>query len=108
MSENVTRRNFMKTAGIATGVAIAAGRAPFSYAQNEKVRVGCIGTGGQGSYHIRDGLMGAKDIEIVAVCDVYAPHQRLGQQLAQLSNAGIELQPGQGLTACDFGAVQER
>lgn len=98
MSENVTRRNFIKTAGVATGVAIAAGRAPFSYAQNEKVRVGCVGTGGQGSYHVRDGMMGAKDIEIVAVCDAYAAHQRLGQQLAQLSNAGIELQPGQGLS----------
>lgn len=99
MSENVSRRNFMKTAGIATGVAIAAGRAPFSYAQNEKVRVGCVGTGGQGSYHVRDGLMGAKAIDIVAICDVYGPHQRLGAQLAQLSNAGIEVVPGQGLTS---------
>lgn len=99
MSGQVNRRSFMKTAGIATGVAIAAGRAPFSYAQNEKVRVGCIGTGGQGSYHVRDGLLGAEDIQIVAVCDCYGPHQKYGTQLAQLSNAGIELAAGMGLSA---------
>lgn len=98
MGENVTRRTFVKTAGIATGVMIMAGRAPFSYAQNEKVRVGCIGTGGQGSYHVKDGLMGATDIVITAVCDVYGPHQKLGCQLAQLSNAGIDIEAGDGLT----------
>ncbi len=105
MSENVSRRNFLKTAGVATGVAIAAGSAPFSFAQNEKVRVGCVGTGGQGSFHIRNGLTGTPDIDIVAVCDVYRPHQKLGAQLAQLSNAGITLAPGQtGLT----GAQKEK
>ena len=31
MSENVSRRNFLKTAGVATGVAIAAGSAPFFF-----------------------------------------------------------------------------
>ena len=48
MSEKVSRRNFVKTAGVAAGVTIMAGKAPFSYAQNERVSVGCIGTGGQG------------------------------------------------------------
>jgi len=94
MSDNVTRRNFIKTAGVATGVMIAAGRAPFSYAQNEKVRVACIGTGGQGSYHVKDGLMGAKDLEIIAVCDCYGPHQKLGCTLAQLSNVGVDVTVG--------------
>ncbi|HNR31267.1 MAG TPA: Gfo/Idh/MocA family oxidoreductase [Candidatus Hydrogenedentes bacterium] len=105
MSDTVSRRNFMKAAGATAGVAIATGYSPFSYAQNEKVRVGCIGTGGQGSYHVRDGLLGCPDVDIVAVCDVYRPHQENGFKLAWLSNAGILLEAGDtGLTA----AQQER
>lgn len=98
MSDKVNRRNFMKTAGLATGVMAVASHIPFSYAQNSKVNVGCIGTGGQGSFHVRDGLSGATDIQIVAVTDVYGPHQKLGVQLARISNAKIYLDPGQQLT----------
>jgi predicted dehydrogenase len=85
----------MKTAGTTAGVMIATGWSPFSYAQNEKVRVGCVGTGGQGSYHVRDGIMGAPDIDIVAICDVYKPHQDRAVKLAHLSNAGIIIEAGQ-------------
>lgn len=95
MSDALNRRTFMKSAGATAGVMIATGWSPFSYAQNEKVRVGCVGTGGQGSYHVRDGLMGAPDIDIVAVCDVYRPHQERGVKLAHLSNAGIIVEAGQ-------------
>ncbi len=105
MSESVSRRNFMKAAGATAGVAIATGYSPFSYAQNEKVRVACIGTGGQGSYHVRDGILGVPEMDIAAVCDVYKPHQENGFKLAWLSNAGILLEAGDtGLTA----AQQER
>ena len=95
MSEALNRRSFMKSAGATAGVLIASGWSPFSYAQNEKVRVGCVGTGGQGSYHVRDGLMGVPEIDIVAVCDVYRPHQERGVKLAHLSNAGIIVEAGQ-------------
>lgn len=81
MSE-VSRRSFLKTAGAATGVMIATGVSPFSYAQNEKVRVGAIGTGGQGSFHLREGLGRAANIKTVAVCDVYKPHLEGGYQNA--------------------------
>lgn len=74
VSEGITRRNFMKTAGATAGVAVATGYSPFSYAANEKVRVASIGTGGMGSQHLRDGLGRAHNIKIVAVCDVYIPH----------------------------------
>ena len=75
MSEEVTRREFVKIAGsTAAGVAIATSFSPFSYAANEKVRVACIGTGGQGSFHIKYGLTTCPDIDIVALCDVYKPH----------------------------------
>lgn len=98
MSNDISRRSFIKAAGATAGFAIASGYAPFSYAQNEKVRVGCIGTGGQGTFHIRDGMTGTPDIVITAVCDVFLPHQREAVRYAQLSNAGIELTPGKRLT----------
>lgn len=98
MSNNINRRNFMKAAGATAGFVIASGYSPFSYAQNEKVRVGCIGVGGQGTFHIRDGLTGADQIVITAVCDVFYPHQSMAVKYAQLSNAGIELTEGKKLT----------
>ena len=52
MKHGVTRRDFMKTASVAGGVTIATSFNPLSYAANEKVRVGCIGTGGQGFRNI--------------------------------------------------------
>lgn len=99
MSDGLTRRNFMKAAGATASVAIATGYNPLSYAQNSKIRIACIGTGGQGSYHVRDGLLGCPEADIVAVCDVYKPHQENGYKLAWLSNAGILLEEGdKGLT----------
>jgi predicted dehydrogenase len=68
----------MKTAGTVAGVAAAAGFNPRSYAANEKVRLGVIGTGGQGRFHIMNGIAAAEDLEIVAVCDVFLRHQELG------------------------------
>jgi predicted dehydrogenase len=83
MSDHVTRRNFLKAAGVTAGVTIASGFSPFSYAQNEKVRVAAIGTGGQGSLHLRYGFTGAsKEIELVAVCDIYKPHLEGGWKQA--------------------------
>lgn len=83
MSMEVSRRGFLKAAGAtAAGVAIASGYSPFSYASNEKVRVASIGTGGQGSYHLREGLSLADQIDVVAVCDVYKPHLEGGWRVA--------------------------
>jgi predicted dehydrogenase len=92
---SINRRDFMKTAGIGAGVAAAAGYSPFAYAQNEKVNVACVGTGGQGTFHIRDGLAGAENIQIVAVCDVLTKHLRASVPFAMTSNAGIKLAPGE-------------
>lgn len=92
---DVSRRDFIKTAGVGAGVAIASGYSPFSYAQNEKVRIGLIGTGGQGTFHIRDGIAGAKDLEIVAVCDIFEPNQQWAARYSRISNAGIKMGPGE-------------
>ncbi|MBI3117194.1 MAG: twin-arginine translocation signal domain-containing protein, partial [Candidatus Hydrogenedentes bacterium] len=89
MTMKFTRRSFLKSAGTATGVMIATGFSPFTYAQNEKVRLGVIGTGGQGNIHIRGGLAGTPDIEIMAVCDIYPPHLQAGQIYGWFSNAKL-------------------
>lgn len=82
MSHSITRRGFMQTAGTAAGVMTATGFSPLGYAQNDKVAVAAIGTGGQGSFHLRDGLARAHNIRVVAVCDVYRPHLEGGWQNA--------------------------
>lgn len=93
MSSNFSRRDFMKTAGTTAGFMIASGYSPFTYAKNNMVQVACIGTGGQGGHHIRDGLTGTEDAVIKAVCDVYEPHQKSGQINGWISNAKISLAP---------------
>lgn len=82
MSLDVSRRGFMKAASATAGVMVATHFSPLSYAQNEKVAIASIGTGGQGSFHLRDGLSRAHNIQIVAVCDVYKPHLEGGWQNA--------------------------
>ena len=57
---------------------------PMSYAQNEKIKLGVIGTGGQGRVaHIGEGLrVNADAIEVVAVCDVFQRHLDMGYEAA--------------------------
>ena len=43
-------------------------------------------------------MMGATDLEIRAICDVYEPHQKSAATYARVSNAGVEVMPG-GLTS---------
>jgi predicted dehydrogenase len=78
MSNSVSRRNFMKVAGTAAGVAVATGYSPLSYAKNETIKVASIGTGGQGGFHLHDGLGRATNLEVIAVCDVYEDHLKAG------------------------------
>ncbi len=96
MGKNISRRDFVKTAAAGAAVfTIAGGYSPFSYAQNSKVTVGCIGVGGQGTFHLREGLTKNDDIHISAIADVYAPHQREAVPYAMLSNAKQYLREGE-------------
>ncbi len=81
MATNVTRRDFLKAAGVTAGVAVATSYSPFSYAANSKVRVGKIGTGAQGSFRHLRAIDQTEDMEVVAVCDVYEPNLRRAQQV---------------------------
>lgn len=72
---HVSRRDFMKTAGNVAGVAIATTYSPLTYAANERIRVGMIGTGGQGGKHIEYGILNTPRLQLVAICDVYRLHR---------------------------------
>lgn len=100
MSE-VNRRDFMKTAGTAGAFMIAQGINVKSYAQNDKVQVACIGTGGQGTFHVRTGLAGTENIQIVGIADVFAPHQKSGRLYGQISNAKVMMGEGQRFSDLD-------
>jgi predicted dehydrogenase len=97
MKRMITRRRFLKTAGAGTaGLTIATGFNPFTYAANEKVRVGVLGIGNQGAYHVKTGLAAnAADVHIAAVCDCFLPHQKSGVMFAQCANGGIGFLPGE-------------
>jgi predicted dehydrogenase len=82
VNPDLNRRDFLKAGAATAAFTIAQNFSPRSYAANEKIRVGAIGTGGQGSFHLRDGLSRTADIAVVAVCDVYLPHQHGGWQQA--------------------------
>jgi len=83
MTHEFSRRKFIKAAGATAGFAVAAGFNPRSFAQNEKIKLGIIGTGVQGRIaHIGEGLTVNKDqIQIVAICDVWRKNLAEGQKL---------------------------
>jgi len=91
---DMTRRNFIGASGAAAGMALAASIQGKAHGDSSKIRLGIIGSGTRGQQHLREGLWGSKDFEIVAVSDVYTPHRREGRNLAALANACERLEVG--------------
>lgn len=77
-----SRRQFLKTTGPLILSASVLGRAG-AVAPNSRVRLACIGVGGQGSGNLR-ALMGDERVQIVAVCDVDAKHREAAGKIAKL------------------------
>src|SRR5436190_17571379 len=78
--QDVTRRDFVKTAGTAAAV-ISAPAIQKVKAANDQVQYGFIGTGSRGQYllpHVNQTDRG----RCVAVCDVYEPNLKKGAELA--------------------------
>lgn len=67
-----TRRDFLRTTGVAAGTLAASSRARVVGA-NDQINVGIIGVGGMGSAHLAELLekRDEYDCRIAAVCDVY-------------------------------------
>ena len=75
----VTRRDFLKGSALAAGAAIAWPTiVPSSVfganAPSNRITMGCIGTGGQGSGNMR-GFNAKSGCQVIAVCDVDAGHR---------------------------------
>jgi len=71
-SSRINRRQFLEgtLGGIAlASVARAQAPATGTLGANERIRIGCIGTGGQGTHHVGQWAK-MNDVRIVAVCDV--------------------------------------
>jgi predicted dehydrogenase len=71
---DVSRRDFVRTSVAAAGAATMAALAPaVAIGANDRIRMGVIGVGGQGTGHVAGLVKRAKadNVEVVAVCDVY-------------------------------------
>ncbi|HEX4589855.1 MAG TPA: Gfo/Idh/MocA family oxidoreductase [Gemmataceae bacterium] len=77
MSQETSRRSFLKTATIA----VAAAPAVNVLGANEQLRVGVIGCGGRAQALLRS-LAKVPNVAIVAVCDVWDHHVDAGRKLA--------------------------
>ncbi len=87
-TKTLTRREFLKTSTAAAGAALVWPTiVPSSVfgadAPSNRITMGCIGTGGQGTSDMK-GFKGKSDCEIVAVCDVDADHAKKAAATAGL------------------------
>lgn len=85
MTNELSRRDFVKTGATAAAAIAAARRAQASDVASERVRIGVIGTGNRGGQLV-DATLPHKDAQIVALCDVFDPHvgkeaQKIGGKL---------------------------
>lgn len=97
------RRQFLRTAVPFIVSAATLGRAG-AVSSNGKVRVACIGLGGQGTSNLR-ALMGDERVQIVAVCDVDSQHAEAAAKLAGLSKGDVYRDFREVLARSDVDAV---
>ncbi|MDR0700554.1 MAG: Gfo/Idh/MocA family oxidoreductase [Tannerella sp.] len=76
--ENFSRRDFFKTLGSGSLIAMfpwlqSCTKETVASVKGEKVRLGMIGTGSRGMYHLNN-LLHIPQAEVVALCDDYDPH----------------------------------
>jgi predicted dehydrogenase len=76
----VSRRSFLKSSAATTGAALAVPAAN-ALGANERINVGCIGTGGRCQMLMR-ALARVPNVRIAAVCDIYGPNLDAGRRLA--------------------------
>ncbi len=101
------RRNFIKTAGLATtGLAMAPKMVyPNSSADVKKVRVGFIGLGGRGVSILRNALK-VEGVEVIAVCDILEERNTLSQKI--IIEAGQPKPEAYGRGPEDWRRLMER
>jgi len=85
--ERLSRRNFIKTSGIAGAAALLSSSGRVFAAGSDKIRLGLIGCGGRGTYDTANCLNAAENVELVAMGDLFRDRvencrNRLTQKLA--------------------------
>jgi len=70
MSSDLNRRDFLKLGAAGAGVAVSRlGLPNKTKAQDRPIRIGFVGVGDRGSYHL-DCALGIEGVEIPAICDI--------------------------------------
>jgi predicted dehydrogenase len=82
---NTSRRQFLKSAAPLILPAATLGRAG-AVSPNGKVRLACIGVGGQGTSNLR-AFLADERVQVVAICDVDGQHRDRAMELAKLTKA---------------------
>ena len=82
---NTSRRQFLKSVAPLILPAATLGRAG-AVSPNGKVRLACIGVGGQGTSNLR-ALLADERVQVVAICDVDGQHRDRAMELAKLTQA---------------------
>ena len=82
---NFNRRDFFKTLGSGSLVAMfpwlqSCTKEMTAAVSGEKIRLGLIGTGSRGMYHLNN-LLDIPQAEVVALCDDYEPHLKQAAEL---------------------------
>ena len=78
--EDFNRRQFLAATA---GVAVAAAQSRVLGA-NERIGVGLIGAGGQGSHHLRK-LVKNEEVQVLGVCDIYKPRLEKAKEVSGAS-----------------------
>ena len=80
----IKRRDFIKTTAIAgAGLAVAPSIALGKKTPDSKLRLGFIGVGLRGAWHLENSLK-RNDVEITAICDIDAKRLEICQKLIGL------------------------
>jgi len=82
ISQNVTRRDFIKTSATLSMAALAPGASQLFAATSDRIRVGLIGCGGRGTGAAIDCVTSSEGVEIVALGDLFK--NRLESSLKRL------------------------
>jgi predicted dehydrogenase len=82
---NTSRRQFLKSAAPLILPAATLGRTG-AVSPNGKVRLACIGVGGQGTSNLR-AFLADERVQVVAICDVDGQHRDRAMELAKLTRA---------------------
>jgi myo-inositol 2-dehydrogenase / D-chiro-inositol 1-dehydrogenase len=100
--QNVTRRNFIRSATTVTAGAVVASHVslPGAWAAgSDEIRVGVIGAGGRGTGAVQNAINAAKGVRLVAMAEVFP--DRLEASRKQLSGKGVTIPNDRAFSGLD-------